>query len=303
MKDVEGKVAFITGGANGIGLGMARVFTDAGMKVVIADIRQGDLDRAMESLADRHEALHAVTLDITDRAAMAAAAAETVRVFGKVHVVCNNAGINVFGPMDEATYDDWDWVMNVNLNGVINGVVTFIPYLKSHGEGGHIVNTGSMASFISGPGAGIYTAAKFGVRGISESLWYALAPQGIGVSVLCPGLVKSHIHASESIRPEKYSHSGYPENEEFRKRLEEVHQIGMEPEEVARKVLRGIRNDDLYIFSHPDHREELRRIFADIMAYFPDEEPEPRRMAFEDMRRKAAADIREQVRLRNAPGS
>lgn len=298
MKEVKGKTAFITGAAHGIGLGMARVFADAGMKVVITDIRQDDLDRAMAKFRQDKLPVHAIRLDVTDRAAMARATDEAERVFGKVHVLCNNAGINSFGPMDEASYDDWDWVMNVNLNGVINGLVTFIPRIKAHGEGGHIVNTASMASFVSGPGAGIYTASKFAVRGLSECLWYHLAPQNIGVSVLCPGLVNSHIYASEEVRPKQLAEHGYPVNTEFMKALEQVHQLGMDPVEVGEKVLRGIRRADLYILTHPDHREELKQIFAEILAAVPDEKPEPRRMAFEDGRRKTAAEAKAKGRAR-----
>ena len=175
MEDVEGKVAFITGGASGVGLGMARAFTGAGMKVVLADIRQEHLDEAMASLGGGE--VHPVRVDVTDRAGMAAAAEEAERVFGKVHVICNNAGINLFNDITSATYQDWDWVFGVNLGGVINGVVTFVPRIKAHGEGGHVVNTASMASFLAGPGAGIYTAAKFGGAGSASRL---TVPPGSG---------------------------------------------------------------------------------------------------------------------------
>ena len=292
VKEVKGKVAFITGAAHGIGLGMAKVFGKAGMKVVITDIRKDDLDQARAQLAADGLSVHAIQLDVTDRAAWKKAADEAERVFGKVHVLCNNAGINSFGPMDEASFDDWDWVMNVNLNGVINGLVTFIPRIKKHAEGGHIVNTASMAAFVSGPGAGIYTGAKFAVRGLSECLWYHLAPQNIGVSILCPGLVNSYIYASEEIRPKELPAHGYPVNTDFMKGLAQVHQFGMDPVEVGEKVLRGIRRADLYILSHPDHKEELKGIFEEILAAYSDEQPDPRRMAFEDGRRKNAAEVK-----------
>jgi NAD(P)-dependent dehydrogenase (short-subunit alcohol dehydrogenase family) len=292
VKDLDNKVAFITGGASGIGLAMAKVFSSAGMKVVIADIREEFLDEAMTQFNGDSGLVHAIQLDVTDRGAMARAADETERVFGKVHLLCNNAAINIFGPMDEGTFADWDWVMNVNLNGVINGIVTFIPRIKAHGEGGHVVNTASMAAFIAGPGAGIYTVSKFAVRGLSEAFWYALAPQNIGVSVLCPGLVRSKIYQSENIRPPEFAGSGYDPNDEFTQRLEEVHKIGMDPMEVAEKVLRGIKRNDLYIFSHPDHKQEVRELCEEIMAAFPDEEPEPQRMAFEDFRRKQKAEVK-----------
>jgi NAD(P)-dependent dehydrogenase (short-subunit alcohol dehydrogenase family) len=296
LKDVKGKVAFITGGASGCGLGMARVFAEAGMKVAIADIRRSHLDEALKHFMGKEKDVHAIKLDVSDRAAMARAADEVERVFGKVHLVCNNAGINVFGPMIDATYADWDWLTNVNLHGVINGVVTFIPRIRKHGEGGHIVNTASMASFVSGPGAGIYTMTKFAVRGLSECLWYDLAPHNIGVSVLCPGLVKSNIYRTEELRPKEFGASGYTPNEEMTKRLGEVHELGMDPLEIGRKVLAAVRRADFYILTHPDHGAELREIFDEILAAVPKEEPEPGRMAFEDIRRQGKAEGRKKGR-------
>jgi len=282
MKDVRGKVAFITGGGSGVGLGMAKVFTEAGMKVVIADVRQDHLDAAVGELAGRE--VHPIKLDVTDRAAMEQAAIESERVFGTVHVVCNNAGINLFNDIGAATYSDWDWVLGVNLGGVINGVQTFVPRLKAHGEGGHIVNTASMAAFLAGPGAGIYTCAKFAVRGLTEALRYSLAPHGIGVSVLCPGLVKSAIHESERIRPEHLQ--GTATDAGFLARLADIHQIGMPPEEVAAKVLRGIQRNDLYIFSHSEFKDELRELFDSVLAALPDDPVDPRRLQFEEGRRQ-----------------
>lgn len=282
MKDVRGKIAFITGGGSGVGLGMAKVFTAAGMKVVIADVRQDHLDDAMNELAGSE--VHAIQLDVTDRAAMERAAAECERIFGKVHVVCNNAGINLFNDIGAATYTDWDWVLGVNLGGVINGVQAFVPRLKAHGEGGHIVNTASMAAFLAGPGAGIYTCSKFAVRGLSEALRYSLARHGIGVSVLCPGLVKSAIYQSERIRPDHLQ--GTATDASFLSRLAEVHEFGMPPEEVAEKVLRGIQRNDLYIFSHSEFKDELRELFDGVLAALPDDPVDPRRLQFEEGRRQ-----------------
>ena len=287
MKDLAGRVAFITGGASGIGLGMARAFLRAGMRVVIADIRGAQLAAAVAALG-RDAAVHAVQLDVSDRAAMARAADEAERAFGRVHVVCNNAGVNFFAPMDECTYQDWDWLLGVNLGGVINGVQTFVPRIRSHGEGGHIVNTGSMASFIAGPSAGIYTTTKFAVRGLTESLRWSLAPLGIGVSLLCPGLVNTGIHRSSEIRPPELAGETGHQDPAILARLGELQQYGMDPLDVADRVLRGIRNNELYIFPHGEFREELREIFNEVLAALPTgtEDADPRRLAFEEQRRE-----------------
>jgi NAD(P)-dependent dehydrogenase (short-subunit alcohol dehydrogenase family) len=298
MQNLKGKTAFITGGASGVGYGMAHAFLKAGMNVVIADIRVRQLETAIQSLKTIGDNIHAIQVDITDRDAMARAADETEARFGKVHMLCNNAGINVFGPIEDANYDDWDWVMDVNLNSVFNGIKSFLPKIKAHGEGGHIVNTASMACIASGPGAGIYTAAKFGVRGLTESLWYGLVPQGIAVSLVCPGLVNSNINLSEEIRPQTRADSGYAENKEFAERLAEVQKMGMDPIEIGEKILRGIVNDDLYILTHPDHKEEVIRDFEELIAAFPDEPGDPRRLEFEKFRQKTKYDIKEEYASR-----
>lgn len=147
MQDFKGKVAFITGGGSGVALGQAKVFAKAGMKVVIADIRQDHLDQAMAYFEQTDAQVHPIRLDITDRKAMAEAADETERVFGPVQLLCNTAGVSIFGPMQQATYEDWDWIMNVNVGGVINGIQTFVPRMIEYGKGGHIVNTASMSGF------------------------------------------------------------------------------------------------------------------------------------------------------------
>ena len=288
MRDVEGKVAFVTGGGSGVGLGMAKAFLGAGMRVAIADIRTDHLDAALRELGGD---VHAIELDVTDREAFARAADETERVFGNVHVLCNNAGINLFNDIAEATYQDWDWVLGVNLGGVVNGVVTFVPRIKAHGERGHVVNTASMAAFVAGPGAGIYTTAKFAVLGLSDSLRWSLLPHGIGVSVVCPGLVKSKIYESDLIRPAQLSTDVVPADEEFMRILPSLHEAGMTPEEIGEKILRAVQRNDFYVFTHPDHREELRGIFDEIIAAFPDEPVPADRLAVEEGRRagKAAA--------------
>lgn len=292
MIDLEGKTAFVTGGASGIGLGLAKTFAREGMKVAIADIRQDHLDEAMAVLQDSNFDVMAVQLDVSDRAAMAAAADAVEARFGPVQLVCNNAGVNLFAPMDECTYDDWDWVMGVNLGGVINGVQTFVPRIKAHGLGGHVVNTASMASFITGPGAGIYTTSKFAVRGLSESLRWSLAPYGIGVSVLCPGLVRSTIYESDKVRPAHLSDATPAVDQAFMAQLANIHQVGMDPDEVAARVLEGVRRNDLHIFPHPEFKDELRELFDGILAAVPDGQVDPARLAFEEGRRRRQAEAR-----------
>lgn len=295
MKDVEGKVAFITGGSSGVGLGIVRAFAAAGMKVVFTYRRKAHLDEAMGFFDAAGQTVHPLYLDVTDREAMAAAADETEKQFGKIHVLVNNAGVNIFSPMDEATYDDWDWIIDVNLKGIINGQVTFIPRIKAHGEGGHVVNTGSMASFLPGPAAGIYTTTKYAIRGMTECLRYCLAPHGIGVSLLCPGLVVSNIHASEEIRPQKLGNRGYTPDPEVIKNIGDVHALGMDPLEVGEKTLRGIRNNDLYILTHPEHKSDLQEVFDRVIAAVPDEVPDPKRIEVEEARRKEIAEAQEVI--------
>jgi len=288
MQDLEGRVAFITGGGSGVGFGMARAFLGAGMRVAIADIRPDHLEEATAALGGD---VLPIRLDVTDRKAFARAADEAERALGNVHVLCNNAGINLFNDIADATYQDWDWVLGVNLGGVVNGVVTFVPRIKAHGEGGHVVNTASMAAFVAGPGAGIYTTAKFGVHGLSDALRWSLLPHGIGVSMVCPGLVRSRIYESDLIRPAGLSTDVTPADEEFMRILPGLHEAGMDPDEIGEKVLRAVQRNDFYVFTHPEHREELRSIFDEVLAAFPDEPVPPQRLAVEEGRRagKAAA--------------
>jgi NAD(P)-dependent dehydrogenase (short-subunit alcohol dehydrogenase family) len=290
MRDLSGKTAFITGGASGVGLGIAKAFSAAGIRVVIADIRQDHLDAAMKSFSS--EGVHPIRLDVTDRKAMLEAADEAERVFGRVHIVCNNAGVNLFNDIGTASYDDWDWILGVNLGGVVNGVQTFVPRIKAHGEGGHIVNTASMASFIASGIAGIYCTSKFAVRGLTESLRWSLAPHRIGVSVLCPGLVQSAIHESEKIRPAALSAKAVESDPQFLERLAQMHRFGMTPEEIGSKVLRAVQRNDFYVFSHSEFKDELRATFDEVLAAQPDEPVPPERLAFEEGRRDRNAGAR-----------
>jgi len=287
MKDFSGRTAFITGGANGIGLGLARALLAEGCKVAIADIREDSIAAALKTL-DNSEVI-GVPLDVASRDGFAAAADEVEARLGPVSLVFNNAGINLFQTIDESSFDDWDWLLRVNLNGVINGVMTFVPRMKANGLGGHVVNTASMAAFLCGPQPGIYNTTKFAVRGLSESLRYSLAPHGIGVSVLCPGLVKSRIHAAADTRPDDLKAGAKPVDSAMVARLAQVHQAGMEPDLVAERVIDAIRANRFYIFSHPEFRDELRELFDEIIAEFrdyPEDASYAQRLGFEKGRRE-----------------
>jgi NAD(P)-dependent dehydrogenase (short-subunit alcohol dehydrogenase family) len=268
VQEVEGKTAFVTGGASGIGLGMATAFTGAGMNVVIADLRRDHIENALQALPE--EQVHAIELDVTDREGLARAADEAEQVFGNVHVLCNNAGMGILGPVVDARYDDWDWGLGVLIGGVVNGIQTFLPRLRAHGEGGHIVNTSSMAGVLPIPGAAVYITAKAAVIGLSEALRSEVAGEGIGVSAFCPGPVQTNIREGGRMRPEQYADSGYVELE---RDLEERPNspLWMDPVECGERVLAGIRNDDLYIFTHREFREGAEERFRAMAASFPDE--------------------------------
>lgn len=271
MQDLEGKVAFITGGASGIGLAMARSFAAAGMKVVIADIQTDALEKAAAELKGSNADVLAIELDVTDRDAMARAADEAEAAFGNVHVLCNNAGVVAFGPLIDATYEDWDWVIGVNLHGVINGIQTFLPRIKGHGEGGHVVNTASIAGHVALPGLGIYNATKYAVVGISETLVQELEPHGIGVSVLCPGFVNTNIYDSQRNRPKALQNPDTDPGQDFlggSEQVEQVRQSAMDPALVGEKVLEAVRNNEFYILTHPDFRPLVEERMQNIIEGF-----------------------------------
>jgi NAD(P)-dependent dehydrogenase (short-subunit alcohol dehydrogenase family) len=238
------------------------------MNVVIADLRRDHIETAMGGFAG--EPVHAVELDVTDREGFTRAADEAEGVFGNVHVLCNNAGMGILGPVTLARYDDWDWGLGVLLGGAVNGIQTFVPRLLAHGEGGHIVNTGSMAGVLPIPGAAIYVTAKAALIGLSEALRSELAGEGIGVSAFCPGPVQTNIREGGRMRPERYGDSGYVELErELEERPNDP--LWMDPLECGERVLAGIRNDDLYIFTHREFREGADERFRAMLASFPDE--------------------------------
>ncbi len=279
MEDFKDKVAFITGGASGVGLGQAKVLAGLGVKVVIADIRQDHLDEALAWFQGRDARVHAIKLDITDRAAFARAADETERVFGTVQLLFNTAGVSVFGPLEKSTYDDYDWMMGVNFGGVVNGIQTFVPRMIRYGRGGHIVNTASLGAFISNEPAGIYCASKFAVRGLTEALRGALARYNIGVSCLCPANVNTNIAEASRTRPESLGRSGYDLNEEILTSLRTIYSQGMDPVELAGHVVKAIRENQLYVIPYPEARAALTKSFDAVIAALPPEDSDPEGVA------------------------
>ena len=274
MQIVAGRVAFITGGASGIGLGMAGAFLDAGMKVVIADLRQDHIDAALASLAGRgpREHIHAIRLDVTDRAAMAAAAEETDRAFGKLHVLVNNAGVGIQGPFRGITYADWDFGMGVNLGGVINGLQTFLPRIRAHVDGGHIVNTASLAALVPMPSNFVvYVAAKAAVVTISETIRDDLAGENIGVTVLCPGPVRTNIHELSKNRPPQFGVGDAFREAEEAGATKVPFPSMMEPAEVGSRVLNAIRKNELYVITHGEWRPAAAARHAALLAAMPEE--------------------------------
>lgn len=290
MKEVNGKVAFITGGASGIGLAIAKVFAGAGMKLVIADLRQDHLDAATEELGRAGADFQPLRLDVSDRQAVQEAARIANRMYGKVHVLCNNAGVNIIRPVDQASFEDFDWLINVNLGGVINGILSFLPLIKAHGEGGHIINTSSVAGIITGPGTGVYSATKFAIRGLSEALRYDLAPLGIGVSVICPGTVSTKLYESEDNRQDRYQGSVDERVMEQRagtgRLFREVLPKGIDPMRVAERTLQALRENALYVMTHVEVEADIRETYEAMLTALPDEAPNPEILKLEEGRRQ-----------------
>ena len=291
MQNFTGKVAFITGGGSGVALGQAKVFSRAGARVVIADIRQDHLDQAMNYFRKKNADVHPILLDITDRAAFAAAADEAERVFGPVQLLFNTAGVSIFGPLEKSTYDDYDWQMAVNFGGVLNGIQTFVPRMIEYGKGGHIVNTSSLGGIVAAGPAGIYSASKFAVRGLSEALRSELAKYNIGVSVLCPANVRTNIAEAVMTRPEKFSNSGYRFDDAILDSLRRIYSAGKDPVELAEETLKAVKQNRLYIIPYPEARQVLENHFAEILAALPPQDADPegvakRRAAMEQYRRE-----------------
>jgi NAD(P)-dependent dehydrogenase (short-subunit alcohol dehydrogenase family) len=282
MKIFSGRVALVTGGASGIGFGMVQNFLELGMKVLIVDFNSENLDDARRQLGDT-DAARFVKADVGDRDQVRAAANAAIEAFGKINVLCNNAGVGGGGNAEDPDFEAWDRALRVNLGGVVNGTKIVTPLILNTGEGGHIVNTASMAGIVPLPlpGLGAYQTAKFAVRGFTESLRNSLAPHGIGVSCLFPGGTRTRIMEASA------------RDEEARARVRDLISSWMDPIEVGAAVVEGIRNNKPYILTHEEFREEVRELYAMLDEAFPRNQQVPAgRASFEEQRRGLAKQLR-----------
>jgi NAD(P)-dependent dehydrogenase (short-subunit alcohol dehydrogenase family) len=272
MKDFAGKAAFVTAGAGGIGLAMARALGQRGMKVAIADVEAETCAITVETL--RREGIQAIgtACDVSDREALAEAAKRTFAEFGKVHVLCNNAGVSRAGAVENIAASDWDWVIGVNLKGLVHGLQLFLPHMKAHGEESHIVNTASINGVAGAPLAGPYSATKFAVVGLSEVLAAELAETPIGVSVLCPSWVRTRMLDNGRNRP---GHFGGPirldtdnANAERNARYAKALESGLDPAHVAQLVIGAIEARRLFVFTHAETRAAVERCYAQMLEGF-----------------------------------
>lgn len=276
MNDFAGQLAFITGGASGAGFGQAQVFGRLGCRIVIADIRAEAVTKATAALRSEGIEVHGIQLDITDRAAYAAAADEVERVFGQAPTLLfNTAGVNNFGPIESTTYGDFDWLIGVNLGGVVNGMVTFVPRMIASGKPCHIVTVASLGGFTGSALAGPYSAAKAAVINLMEGYRQGLEKYGIGVSVVCPANIKSNIAEATLTRSAAYGETGYVEGEAAIASLHSIYQHGMEPVELAENIRRGIEENALYIIPYPETKDMLAQHFNVILESIPPLETDP----------------------------
>jgi NAD(P)-dependent dehydrogenase (short-subunit alcohol dehydrogenase family) len=281
LREVAGKVAFITGGSSGIGLGQARVFHEAGMRVAIGYIRDDQREEAARSFARDLERVHWIKADVTDRGQMQAAVADVEKRFGKLHLVSANAGVGMGASVANASYNDYDWCVSVNQTGVFNTIRECLPAIRRHGEGGHIVATSSMNGLlpVTNGNAGIYTMTKFAVLGMIEALRAELDALGerIGASAFCPGFVTTHIGEVDLNRTGRFAGTkteGARAPRAANARPPGAPFIGMDPMDAARRVLRAVRNNELFIITHGEFGPGIQERNEAIMASV-DPDPAP----------------------------
>lgn len=275
MTDLRNKTAFITGGASGIGLALARALLAEGANTVIADVEADALERARQTLDAPVGRLMTCVLDVTDRAAFAKARDAAVDAMGGVQLLFNNAGVNAAGPVQEMTYQDFDWVLGVNLGGVVNGVVTFLPELQRHGSAAHLINTASVGGLLGMRSLSIYNASKFGVVGLSEALRADLEGTGIGVSVLCPGIIDTALTSSERNRPAHLRNAdAAPIATQPDSAAAPSNPIAMSADTFATLALNAVLQDRFWVCSHPEFAPLVAQRNASVQSSFTGE-PDP----------------------------
>lgn len=272
MKELAGKVAFVTGAASGIGLGITTALAQAGVKVMLCDIEEAALEKALQGLRKTNADVEGAKADVSLKAELKAAADKTIARYGKVHILVNNAGVGGGGPYGYWTDGGWNWTLGVNLMAVIWGIEIFGPLIESHKEGGHIVSTASIAGLISGASSP-YSVTKYGVVALSEGLRGQMAERGIGVSVLCPGIIHTNIAESARNLPERFASavSGRIEDPVFANRFRALREriaTGIDPLYVGELVREGIENDWPYIFTDTEFEPAIDARFAAIKQGF-----------------------------------
>ena len=309
MRDFKGKIVFVTGGASGAGLGQAKVFGREGMKVCIADVRQDALDNAVKELIAfgiPEKDILAQKVDLTDRAQYTAAADKVEEVFGgPPHLLIQTAGVNSFGPVEASTFDDFDWVMGVCLNHVVNGLLIFVPRMikaYAHKTEFWVATTSSMGAFMAGSGTGPYSAAKAAVNNLMYSYAEALKPYGSGATVLCPGNINSNIGNAEKFRPANLKNTGYHVSEGTMAHLRSIHATGIDPVELGEILKEGIENGRVIVLPdhHPENwpqqlrsysiQEEALCLTAAERKAAAEKQAEERRKMFEEMMKNAPKD-------------
>lgn len=271
MKDLAGKTAFVTGAASGIGLGIATALAQAGVKVMLCDIEEAALAKALEGLRRTNADVEGIRADVSLKADLQAAADETIARYGKVHILVNNAGVGGGGGYGMWTDKSWDWTIGVNLMSVVWGIEIFGPLMESHGEGGHIVSTASIAGLVGGGNA--YGATKYGVVALSEGLRPTLAPRGIGVSVLCPGFIRTNIFSSNRNKQDRFAESDRAlptvgPMADMAQMVKTRLESGIDPLYVGELVREGIEQDWAYIFTDTEFEPHIEARFAGIKAGF-----------------------------------
>ena len=278
MSQFSGKTAVISGGAQGIGLSIAKALGEQNMNIVLADIDQENLQKAASALQAAGVSVLTVVLDVADEAQWQAVGQQTVERFGKVHMVVNNAGVGGdSGSIESQNKKGWQWVLDVNLMGVVYGAKAIVPLIKQHGEGGWVINVASMAGMTGVPYSGAYTATKAAVVALSESWAGELERKGIKVSVLCPAFVQTRIYDSERNRPEQYQTDDWDVTSEssFSKRAKDMVENGIEVSIIGKRVVEALNAGELYIFTHPNYRPVVQRQAAVIDKAFQRAEQSP----------------------------